>query len=183
MVTNPSRVAARYLRAQDSFPEMQRLVDKLHAEGVIDYPIKVAYFGPVGRGMVSLDLLKNGENGNFAGRFMTSRLAYGFESPSRVQGVSKECLAAYKKVRRKHRDAELWTVAWAFLNDKRLWGQGVGRLAYEKILHDAGSFEAVVVPHWCAAGGSTSPMAQRVWTSISKRHTVVGDVVIPNNMR
>jgi len=178
-----ARVASRYIRAGGSFPAMQSAVDRLYNEGVIDYPIEVRYFGPSGSGNVEIQLLKDGRPGDYAGHFFTSKHADGWESPSTLRGISDPCLKAYRKVRRKNKGAGLWSVQWAFLKDKALWGHGLGKMAYEQILKDAGKFGAVVFPAWCATGGSTTPMAQRVWDSVGKRHSTEGVVVIPKNLR
>jgi hypothetical protein len=181
-LSSAARVASRYMQAGESFPEMQSAVDRLYENGVIDYPIEVRYFGPIGRGTVEIQLLKEGRPGAFVGHFFTSKVADGWESPRSLRGVSPECLKAYKKIRRKHKGAGLWTVQWAFLKDESLFRQGLGRMVYEKILHDAGRFGAVVAPAWCATGGSTSPMAERVWASVAKRHPTEGPLVVPRNI-
>jgi hypothetical protein len=175
------RVASRY--AAETFPEMQAAVDRLYKDGAIDYPIEVRYFGPIGSGNVEIQLLMEGRPGAFAGRFFTTKVADGWDRHQSLKGLSPDCLKAYTKVRRKHPDAGLWTVDWAFLKDKRLAGHGLGRMAYEKILHEAGKFGAVVAPAWCATGGSTGPMADRVWKGVAKRHPTEGPVVIPRNLQ
>ena len=167
----------------ESLPKMQAVVDRLHAEGVIDYPIEVRYFGPIGSGNVEIQLLRDGDVADRVGHFFTSKHADGWESPNTLRGISDPCLKAYRKVRRKNKGAGLWSVQWAFLKDKALWGHGLGKMAYEQILQDAGKFGAVVFPAWCAKGGSTTPMAQRVWDSVGKRHGTEGVVVIPKNLR
>jgi hypothetical protein len=181
-VASAARVASRHMQAGESFPEMQSAVDRLYEDGVIDYPIEVRYFGPIGTGTVEIQLLKEGLPGALVGHFFTSKVADGWESPQSLRGVSPECLKAYKKIRRKHKGAGFWTVQWAFLKDESLFRQGLGRMAYEKILHEAGMFGAVVAPAWCATGGSTSPMAERVWASVAKRHPTEGPLVVPRNI-
>jgi len=166
-----------------SLPKMQAAVDRLHAEGVIDYPIEIRYFGPIGSGNVEIQLLRDGDPADRVGHFFTSKHADGWESPNSLRGISDSCLKAYRKVRRKNKGAGLWSIQWAFLKDKALWGHGLGKMAYEQILQDAGKFGAVVFPAWCAKGGSTTPMAQRVWDSVGKRHGTEGVVVIPKNLR
>lgn len=159
---------------------LQALVDRLTAEGVIEYPIEVRKFGPVGFGTVEIQLLRNGDSTDPVGKFFTSRAT----TRDRTKRMPEPCLAPFAKLKRKYgRDLELWVISWAFLNDPRLWGHGIGKLIYEDILRDAGTMGAVVAPHWCVPGGSTTEAAQRVWDSVKKRHESLGPIVIPKNLR
>lgn len=168
--------------AQGTQPDIQRVVDTLYENGTIENPIVVRYWGPLGSGSVQIQLLVNGDHSKPAGKFFTGKVVEVWGPVDRAK-LSPECLGAFMKVRRKYKGVGLWAVEWAFLNDERLWGHGIGRMAYEQILSDAGTFGAVVLPQGCRPGGNTTAAAQRVWESVKKRHRSEGPIIIPNNLR
>ena len=160
--------------------KIQAIVDQLHEKGVLDEPIQVLYYGPIGSGEVQIQLFTS--DGERVGFFFTGRVAYSWDSIERLN-LNPECKEAYRKIRDKNSDVELWSLDASNLKDKRLWNKGIGKLAYEQILKDAGSYGAVVVPHWCLTGGSTSNMAKRVWDSLKRRYKSEGPIVIPKTLR
>ena len=185
--TQPSaaRVASRYTQANGHL-EIQTIVDKLYETGVLDYRIKVVFFdGKSGKVEIQLNAID--EAGKFvgdAGKFFTSTVANGYDPLARaLKKVPDPCAESYKKLRRRYKEVSLWVVSWAHLNDKNLWHHGIGLLAYEQILQEAGKHGAVVGPHWCAQGGSTTDMAQRVWDSLKRRgYDSEGSIIIPKNL-
>lgn len=175
-----SRIATRWLSAMDRAPEIQALVDGLTRQEVIDYPIQVIKFGAMGSGMVEIRLLRDLDGVKVeVGKFVAEKM-----STTKYKQMSEHCLAPFKKLQRKYsKYLELYVVAWAYLHDSKLWHQGIGKAAYLDILREAGSMGAVVAPHWCVPGGSTTDKAKRVWDSLSKTHEMIGPIVIPKNLR
>ena len=167
------------LAGSEPYQKIQAIVDHLYETGGLDEPIQVRYTGPIGRGDVHIDLMTPSGRVGF---FFTGRVAYSWD-PIEGMKLNPECKEAYRKIRGKNSDVELWSLEASNLKDKRLWNKGIGKLAYEQILKDAGSYGAVVVPHWCLKGGSTSNMAKRVWDSLKRRYKSEGPIVIPKTLR
>lgn len=185
MIPSPSRVATRHLQANGP-TEIQSIVDHLYETGEIDFRVKVEYFDAY-HGTVEIQLNAVDDSGKFvadAGKFFTSKVVNESDSLARAMAkIPAPCAESYRKVRRRYKDVNLWVVSWAYLHDKRLWHHGIGLLAYEQILQEAGKFGAVVAPHWCSQGGSTTDMAQRVWDSLKRKgYESEGPIIIPKNL-
>lgn len=181
-MTSQIRLAYTHKVAVKTQPDIQRVVDGLYENGTIDFPIEVRYWGVADSGAVQIQLIAIEDPPRTVGKFFTSKVLDSWESTRRAK-LTPDCMSAFTKVRRKYKDVGLWAIEWAFLNDDRLWGHGIGRIAYEQIMSEAGSFGAVVLPQGCRPGGNTTPAAMRVWESVKKRHRSEGPIVIPNNLK
>jgi len=77
------------------------------------------------------------------------------------------CARAFGEIRRMEpRIRSLWVVRAVELFDPKLHGQGFATAIYKVLLDTASRHGAVLGPHNCIGGGSTSESAGKVWNRI-----------------
>ena len=119
-----------------------------------------------------------------AGEFYSQEEFASGLSHEEVEGsfLHPDCEKAYLKARNEYPGAGLQVINYARLNDENLWGKGIGKLAYQQLIHDAGADGKLIVPHWCAHGGTTSNQARRLWEKLRRGYQTAGPILIPNNL-
>lgn len=110
-------------------------------------------------------------------------------SHEEVEGsfLHSDCEKAYIEVRDEFvagglEKPGLTVINYAMLHDDDLWGRGIGKLAYQQLIHDAGKDGNVIVPHWCSHGGTTSNQARRLWEKLRSGYQTTGPILIPDNL-
>ena len=96
--------------------------------------------------------------------------------------LESNCEAAYIEVRDEFPGAGLQVINYAMLHDDDLWRKGIGTLAYQQLIHDAGEEDNVIVPHWCSHGGATTAQARWLWDKLRSGYQTTGPILIPNNL-
>jgi len=171
----------RRITESDSYiGDLQDHVNYLYETGAIVDALEVRFSS--GQVMLTRDV--NGDE-DTVGEFYSQEEFYSGEPLDdfrTVLNLERECEEAYIEVRDEFPGAGLEVINYAMLHDDDLWGKGIGKLAYQQLIHDAGKDGNVIVPHWCSHGGTTSGQARRLWDKLRSGYQTTGPILIPDNL-
>ena len=173
-------IVRRITEAASYAGDLQDHVNYLYETGAIVDALEVRHFG--GQVMLTRDV--NGDE-DTVGEFYSQEEFYSGEPSDDFRNelsLQPDCEEAYLEVRDEFPGAGLQVINYAMLHDDDLWRKGIGTLAYQQLIHDAGEEGNVIVPHWCSHGGATTAQARWLWDKLRSGYQTTGPILIPNNL-